>query len=60
MPQLCSTQINQEPNGAINKWFLGGFGAWFGILGVPLGNDPFHKMILGILTTDPNNQFTVG
>ena len=34
--------------------------SWFGILGVPLGNDPFHEMILGILTTNPNNQITVG
>ena len=36
------------------------FGAWFGILGVPLGNNPFHERILGIQTTNLNPKFTVG
>ena len=34
-------------------WVLiGGLGWWFGILEVPLSNNPFHKGILGIQTTD--------
>ena len=40
----------------INWWF----GArWFGILGIPLSNNPFHKGILGIQTTNPNQQLTI-
>ena len=36
------------------------FGArWFGILGIPLSNNPFHKGILGIQTTNPNHQLTI-
>ena len=26
---------------------------WFGILGIPLSNNPFHKGIQGIQTTGP-------
>ena len=38
----------------INWWF----GArWFGILGVPLSNYPFHNSIIGIHRA-PNHQFT--
>ena len=36
---------------------VGGLGWWFGILGVPLSNNPFHKGILGMQTTNPNQQF---
>ena len=40
----------------INCWF----GArWFGILGVPPSNSPFHEGILGIQTTNPNHQLTI-
>ena len=39
----------------VNCWF----GArWFGILGVP-SNNPFHKGIPGIQTTNPNQQLTI-
>ncbi len=31
----------------------------FGILGVPLSNNPFHKEILGIQTTNPKHQLTI-
>ena len=26
----------------INEWLIGGLGWWFGILGVPVSNNPFH------------------
>ena len=40
----------------VNCWF----GArWFGILRVPLSNNPFHTGILGIQTTNPNQQLTM-
>ena len=32
---------------------------WFGILGVPLSNNSFHKGILGIQTTNPNHQLRI-
>ena len=31
-----------------------------GILGVPLHNNPFHKGIEGIQTTNPNHQLIIG
>ena len=31
---------------------------WFGILGMP-SNNPFHKGIVGIQTTNPNHQLTI-
>ena len=41
---------NQLP---MNWWF----GArWFGILGIPLSNNPFHNRILGIQTTRPQTN----
>ena len=40
----------------VNWWF----GArWFGIPRVPLSNNPFHKGISGIQTTNPNQQWTI-
>ena len=36
------------------NWWFGGW--WFGILGIPLSNNPFRKTILGIQTTGPPNQ----
>ena len=37
----------------VNGWF----GArWFGILGLPQSNNPFHEGIPGIQTTNPNHQ----
>ena len=42
------------------NWWFGPRARWFGILGVPLSNNPFHKGILGIQTTGPqttNLQF---
>ena len=40
----------------VNWWFGS---RWFGIFfGVALSNNPFHKGILGIQTTNPNHQFT--
>ncbi len=40
----------------VNWWF----GArWFGILGIPLSNNPFHKGILGIQTTNTNQKSTI-
>ena len=38
---------NQNPYISAN-----GLGWWFGILGIPLSNNPFHKGILGIQTTN--------
>ena len=32
---------------------------WFGILGVPVSNNPFHKGIPRIQTTNPNHQLTI-
>ena len=32
---------------------------WFGILGVHPSNNPFHKGIPGIQTTNPNQQLTI-
>ena len=43
----------------VNQWLIGGLGSWFGILGVPLSNNPFHKGIPGIQTTNPNHQVTI-
>ena len=40
-------------------WLVGGLGWLFGILGVPLSNNPFHKGIPGIQTTNPNHQLTI-
>ena len=37
-----------------------GLGCWFGILGLPLSNNPFHKGIPNIQTTNPNHQLTIG
>ena len=41
-------------------WFIkstsgkfGGLACWFGILGLPFSNNPFHKGIQGIQTTGP-------
>ena len=42
-----------------NYWLIGGLGWWFGILGLPLSNNPFHKGIPGIQTTNPNHQLTI-
>ena len=39
------------------NWWLGDW--WFGILGIPLSNNPFHKGILGIQTTNPNHRLTI-
>ena len=40
----------------LNGWF----GArWFGILAMPLSNNPFHKGIPGIQTTNPNHQLPI-
>ena len=40
----------------VNCWF----GArWFGILGISLSNNPFHKGILGIQTTNPSQQLSI-
>ncbi len=40
----------------VNCWF----GArWFGILGVRPSNNPFHKGIPGIQTTNPSQQLTI-
>ena len=32
---------------------------WFGILGIPLSSNPFHKGIPGIETSNPNHQLTI-
>ena len=37
----------------VSLWLIVGLGWWFGILGVPLSNNPFHKGILRIQTTGP-------
>ena len=42
----------------VNQCSIGGLGWWFGILGVPLSTNPFHKGIPGIPTTNPNHQVT--
>ena len=39
------------------NWWCGDW--WFGILGIPLSNHPFHKGILGIQTTNPNHPLTI-
>ena len=41
-----------HPNQLIFSW-------WFGILGMPLCHNPFHKGILGIQTTNPNHHLTL-
>ena len=40
----------------VNWWF--GLVVWDSILGVPLSNNPLHKGIPGIQTTNPNHQLT--
>ena len=40
----------------LNQWLIGGLGWWFGILGIPRSNNPFHKGILGIQTTGPQTN----
>ena len=39
-----------------SSWLIVGLGWWFGILRVPLSNNPFHRGILGIQTTGAPNQ----
>ena len=43
----------------VNQWSIGDLGWWFGILKAPLSNDPFHKGMPRIQTTNPNHQLTV-
>ena len=38
---------------------MSGLGWWFGIAGVPLSNNPFHRGIPGIQTTNPNHKLTI-
>ena len=45
--------INQP---MVNCWFEAW---WFGILGVYPSNNPFHKGVPGIQTTNPNQQLTI-
>ena len=40
----------------VNWWF--GLVVWDSI-GMPLSNNPFHKGILGIQTSNPNHQLTI-
>ena len=37
-----------SPKKHVSWWWIGGLGWWFGILRVPLSNNPFHKGIPGI------------
>ena len=48
--------IGGESTSESNQWLIGALDWCFGILGVPLSNNPFHKGILGIQTTNPNHQ----
>ena len=45
-----------SPQLMVNCWFEA---PWFGILGVHPSNNPFNKGILGIQTTNPNQQLTI-
>ena len=57
--------IYNHPFGTIYHLYIAFWGVicylgwWFGILRVPLSNNSFHKGILGIQTTNPNQQLTI-
>ena len=53
------TQQTSELN-QLNGYIIVGLGWWFGILRVPLSNNPFHRGIPGIQTTNPNQQLNIG
>ena len=50
------TQRTSELN-QLNGYIIVGLGWWFGSLRVPLSNNPFHRGIPGIQTTNPNQQW---